>query len=156
MNPALTVQRKFANGVLGPYPKTHRSRRRVPLTSRAVSALESLAPRLDTPLVFPAAGGGHIHLDTWRTREWYPALDAAGVERRGPYCMRHTFATEALAGSVSIFELGRLMGTSVAMIDQRYGHLTRDSEASIRARLDARTGRSGVDQASAADSDNDD
>jgi integrase len=32
--PALQVQRKFANGRLTPYPKTHRSRRRVPLTGR--------------------------------------------------------------------------------------------------------------------------
>ena len=38
----LTVQRKYANGVLTPYPKTHRSRRRVPLTARAVAALEAL------------------------------------------------------------------------------------------------------------------
>jgi hypothetical protein len=30
------------------------------------------------------------------------------------------------------------MGTSVAMIDRTYGHLARDSEASIRERLDAR------------------
>jgi hypothetical protein len=42
---------------------------------------------------------------------------------------------------VSIFELARLMGTSVPMVDQRYGHLARDSEASIRARLDARSAR---------------
>ena len=41
----------------------------------------------------------------------------------------------------------RLMGTSVAMIDERYGHLARDSEAAIRARLDARSDRSGVEMA---------
>jgi hypothetical protein len=55
---------------------------------------------------------------------------------------------EALAAGVSIFELARLMGTSVAMIDRTYGHLARDSESAIRARLDARAGRSGVDLAS--------
>jgi hypothetical protein len=37
-----------------------------------------------------------------------------------------------------MFELARLMGTSVAMIDRTYGHLARDSENSIRARLEAR------------------
>jgi integrase len=83
--------------------------------------------------------------------EWYPALDAAGVPRRGPYCLRHTFATEALAGGVSIFELARLMGTSVAMIDRTYGHLARDSEEAIRGRLKARSTRSGVNLASADD-----
>ena len=35
------------------------------------------------------------------------------------------------------------MGTSVEMIDRTYGHLARDSEDAIRARLDARAGRSG-------------
>lgn len=52
--------------------------------------------------------------------------------------LRHTFASEALAAGISIFELGRVMGTSVKMIDRTYGHLVRDSEQAIRARLDAR------------------
>jgi integrase len=144
------VQRRFADGLLTPYPKTERSRRRVPLTSRALDALDGLPPRLDTPLLFPAPKGGHIGLDTWRTREWYPALEAAGIAKRGPYALRHTFATEALAAGVSTFELARLMGTSVAMIDRTYGHLAKDSEESIRARLDARDKRSGVEVASDA------
>ncbi len=148
---AVVVQRRYANGVLTPFPKTVRSRRRVPLTRRAQDAIEALPPRLDTTLQFPAAQGDHIDLHNWRRREWYPALEAAGIAKRGPYHLRHTFATEALAAGVSIFELARLMGTSVAMIDERYGHLARDSEAAIRARLDARSGRSGVEVASDAD-----
>jgi integrase len=132
----VVVQRRYAHGVLTPYPKT--ARRRVPLTGRAMDALDRLPPRLDTPLLFPAATGGHIGLDTWRTREWYPALDAAGLRRRGPYQLRHTFATEALAAGISIFELARVMGASVKTIDKHYGHLARDSEQAIRARLDAK------------------
>ena len=58
----------------------------------------------------------------------YPALEAAGITQRSPYHLRHTFATEALAAGVSTFELARLMGTSLAMIDRTYGHLARDSE----------------------------
>jgi integrase len=134
--PAVVVQRRYADGMVTPYPKT--ARRRVPLTARALDVLERLPPRLDTPLLFPAARGGHINLDTWRTREWYPALDAAGLPRRGPYQLRHTFATEALAAGISIFELARVMGASVKTIDKHYGHLARDSEQAIRARLDAR------------------
>jgi len=65
--------------------------------------------------------------------------------------LRHTFATEALAADVSTFELSRVMGTSLQMIDQHYGHLARDSEGSIRARLDARSAQSGVHLASDSD-----
>jgi hypothetical protein len=36
------------------------------------------------------------------------------------------------------------MGASVKTIDDTYGHLARDSEDAIRARLDARAGQSGV------------
>jgi integrase len=145
-NPAVAVLRRFSDGVLTPYPKT--SRRRVPLSARAQEAVDRLPPRLDTPLLFPAPKGGHLSIDNWRTREWYPALEAAGLRRRGPYQLRHTFASEALAAGVSIFELARVMGASVKTIDRHYGHLARDSEDAIRARLDARAGRSGVDVAS--------
>ena len=62
--------------------------------------------------------------------------------------MRRTFATEALAAGISIFELARVMGASVKTIDKHYGHLARDSEPAIRARLDARAGRTGVEVAS--------
>jgi integrase len=141
---AVLVQRRYADGELTPYPKTVGSRRRVPLSARAIDALDRRPPRLDTKLVFPAARGGYIGLDGWRTRHWYPALEAAGIRQRGPYQLRHTFATEALAAGISIFELARVMGTSVKMIDRTYGHLARDSEQAIRARLDARSRRSGV------------
>jgi hypothetical protein len=54
--------------------------------------------------------------------------------------------TETLAAGVSIFELARLMGTSVRMIDRVYGHLARDSEVAIRAKLEARADRSGEEK----------
>jgi integrase len=147
---AVVVQRRFANGRLVDYPKTERSRRRVPLTDRARAALDGLPSRIDVRLVFPAPEGGHLDLDNWRYRDWKPALEAAGVRVRGPYHLRHTFATEALAAGVSISGLARLMGTSVAMIDRTYGHYALDTEAGILARLNARSAASGVEVVSAA------
>jgi integrase len=152
---AVQVVRRVSDGVVTPYPKTQR--RRVPLTSRALDAYRRLPARIDTPLVFPAPEGGHLNLDNFRNREWYDALDAAAIDKRGPYHLRHTFATEALAAGVSIFELSRLMGASVKTIDRHYGHLVRDAEDSIRARLDARpkpkANRLGAEWASAESDD---
>ena len=129
-----------------PYGKTARSRRRVPLTPRALDAVEQISPRLDTRLI-PAARGGYIGHDSWRTREWYPALEAAGLTRRGPYALCHTFVTNALAAGVPIFDVARYAGTSVLMIERTYGHLAKGSEAHARDLLAAYATRLGQERA---------
>jgi integrase len=130
-----TVRRAFAKGWLKPYPKTAGSRRRVPLRARVLDALAELPHR--EGVLFPAAGGGRIDIDNFRSREWLPALNAAGLPHRRIYDMRHTFATWSLAAGMSIFRLSRRMGTSARMIDATYGHLVRDAEDQDRGLLDA-------------------
>jgi integrase len=62
----------------------------------------------------------------------------AGIEPvRRPYDLRHTYATFALRAGVSIFDLSRFMGASLAMIDRHYGHLARDGREHAVALLDA-------------------
>ena len=48
-----------------------------------------------------------------------------------------TFASHALAAGVSVFELAKIMGTSVRMIDATYGHLAPNAIAAAADRLDA-------------------
>ena len=62
---------------------------------------------------------------------------AAGARPARIYDLRSTFASDALAASVSVFELARIMGTSVRMIERHYGALLNGAGAGIAGRLDA-------------------
>jgi integrase len=131
------VRREYVDGEVKLYGKTGRSLRTVPLPARAVQALAEHPARLDTPILFPATRGGHIDLQAFRWREWYPALEAAGVAKRVPYALRHTYASLSIAAGVSLFELSRFMGTSPQMLDRTYGHLLPDARDRARTALDS-------------------
>lgn len=146
----LYVEREHVGGVTKPYGKTAASRRRVPLTTRAIDALEELPPRIDSPLIFPAVRGGYMNLRNWRGRDWNTAVEAAGLEAV-PYVLRHTFASNALVAGVGTFELTRVMGTSLEMIERTYGHLVRGADDAFRSRLDAFAEGRHADAAPAAD-----
>jgi integrase len=136
------VRHSVVGGRAKEYGKTARSRRDVPLTARSIAAVDALTPRLETPLLLPAARGGYIDLGNWRRRQWRPALESAGLDPElTPYAMRHTYASFALDAGVTIFELARLMGTSVKVIDDTYGHLVHGSLDRVRAALDQRARR---------------
>ena len=98
-----------------------------------VAALEQL-PRRDG-ILFAASEGGRIEINNFRSRDRAPALQAAGIEHRRIYDMRHTFATWSLAAGMGIFTLARRMGTSVKMIDAAYGHPAQDAEDQDRGLL---------------------
>ncbi|CAN5760213.1 hypothetical protein BH18ACT13_BH18ACT13_13620 [soil metagenome] len=75
----LYVEREHVGHETKAYLKTTASRRSVPLTAKALDALEELPPRLDTALVFPAVRGGYLNLRNWRSREWDTAVESAGL-----------------------------------------------------------------------------
>jgi integrase len=137
----LHIRRVYTDGRVKEYGKQDRSLRRIPLRQRVIDALDEHPWRIDVPLVYPGDRGGYLNLHAWRRREWYPALDSAGVDKRTPYAMRHTFASFAIAAGVSLFYLARLMGSSVDQIDKTYGHLLPDSEDYLRGLLDRHDSR---------------
>lgn len=73
----VTVRRRYSGAQVKPGSKTG-AERVVPLTRRALDALEAMTPRVDTPILFPAPRGGYIDLEKWRYREWSPALGKRG------------------------------------------------------------------------------
>jgi integrase len=134
----LTVQRSSSAGVVVELLKTDRSHRQVPLTNRALAALDMIPSRLDTPFLFPAPGGSLLNLDNFRRRQWAPAVEASGVRTPARiYDMRSSFATTALAKRITVLELARVIGTSVGMIERHYCALLDGAGASIAARLNA-------------------
>lgn len=146
----LNVRRTVSSGEVVDLGKTTRSRRQVPLSRRALDALDALPARLDTPFLFPAPGGGLLNLDNWRRRQWGPAIEASGVRTPARiYDLRSTFASRALAAGVSVFHLARIMGTSVRMIEHHYGALLDGSGAEIAGRLDASEDREDQDERAA-------
>src|SRR6266516_4885035 len=63
-----------------------------------------------------------------------------GCQTPGPptrFSRASTFASNALAAGVTVFELARVMGTSVGMIEHHYGALIDGARAGIVGRLDA-------------------
>ena len=134
----LNVVRTVSSGEVVNLGKTTRSRRQVPLSGRAFAALDALPARLDTAMIFPASRGGALNLDNFRRRVWVPAVEASGTRKPARlYDLRSTFASEALAAGLSVFELARIMGTSVRMIERHYGALLDGAGAGIAERLDA-------------------
>jgi integrase len=134
----LNVRRTVSSGEVVELGKTAGSRRQVPLSRRALEALDALPARLDTPLLFPSPSGGLLNLDNFRRRQWAPAIEASGVRTPARiYDLRSTFASNALAVGVSVFQLARIMGTSVRMIERHYGAMLDGSSAEIATQLDA-------------------
>jgi len=145
------VARTHVEGRTKPYAKTSASVREVPLSARALAEIDAVPARLDTRLVFYGPRGRHVNLRNFRRREWHPALEAAGVPKRRIYDLRSTFASQALAAGVSVFELARIMGTSVRMIERHYGTLLQGSGDAIRGKLDAYLDRLGQESPTAGE-----
>jgi integrase len=133
----LHVRRVLVGGNLRPYGKTAGALRVVPLAQLALDALEGHPARIGTPALFTTKQGTPIDLHRWRARHWTPALKAAGLEHRGPYAMRHTFASWTIAAGLPTFEIAATMGTSLEQLSKTYAHLLPDSAARARVALDA-------------------
>jgi integrase len=123
--------------------KTEASLRTVKLNKIAMDALRDLgADRLKGGLVFRSPTGGRIDLTNWRNRVFYPALDAAGLTRRWPSEMRHTYATLSISARPELLAwVSKQMGhTNIKTTTQKYRawlpHEDTDNVAAINAAIE--------------------
>lgn len=134
------MRRVYTDGQVKPYGKRARSLRAVPLPQRAAEALASLPIGISSALVFQSDRGGHLSLHEWRRDIWTPALKAAGLTHRGPYALRHTYASVAIAtrfggltrqsGSAA----GRLLATGVVeVVEERVSQSEDAGRESLRS-----------------------
>jgi hypothetical protein len=117
-------------------------------STRALIRLPSVTPTVESALIRITgaqvlslrerrAGQGERESGNPREGLHVGALCDLSVLRSAKAVLRSTFASRALAASVSVFQLARIIGTSVRMIERHYGALLDGSGAEIATRLDA-------------------
>ena len=81
---------------------------------------------------------GPFEVHNFRKCHRGPTVDAAGIAQPARLDdLRSTFASNALAVGITVFELARIMGTSVTMIENYCGALIDTAHDAILSRLEA-------------------
>lgn len=112
--------------------KTAAAARTIPLSLRAVEALEELPRGLPPLPVFP-----WFDYHQWRKTTWPEALDGLGLARRHPYELRHTFATLALQNGASLDDVAEMLGhEDIGITRDYYRKWTRPMTDRLRGVLD--------------------
>lgn len=100
----------------------------------------------DQDVLFPAALGGVIYLNTWRDRAFYPATKALSMKRAAdgrtpfptltPHDLRHTAASLAIQAGAHVKSLQRMLGhASAAMTLDVYSDLFETDLDDVAAKL---------------------
>jgi len=116
-----------------PDTKNGRSRSII-LNDRAISVIKELkenkdkSPRTkESDYLFPTKQGTRRpHIYDLRT-PFGKACDAAGISGLRVHDLRHSFATLALQGGASLYDVSKLLGHSDVSMTQRYAHMADDS-----------------------------
>ena len=140
------VRRAFANGGLE-QTKTRLSNPGGTTPSQAARSPRPARPS-ENPILFSSSRGSRIDFRNFGRRCWNPAQKTAGIEPlRDLYDLRHTYVTFALRAGIPVFAVSGFIGSSIAMVDQHYGHLASDSRQHAVSLLDALALERAVDAA---------
>jgi integrase len=91
------------------------------LGEAALSLLDTIPRRTDSPLVFPSSAGGNIPISIQKI--WRKACKVAAISDIRLHDLRHNFASEAVSSGQSLYIVGKLLGHSQQQTTQRYSHL---------------------------------
>ena len=109
--------------------KTEHSERTIKLLPEVREILKTLVQyksnARDAYVFVNAKNGGPINHSEWPKGCWKKAIDETGIRYRKFYATRHTFISTALTKGLNIKFIAEYCGTSVAMIEQRYGRFLR-------------------------------
>jgi integrase len=123
-------------------PKTRHSRRTVPLTAAATSALRrhrsAQAERYGVAFVAPGAHvftrtGGEFTGGRQLVKWWHRCCDDVGVVAMTPHNLRHTYASVLLNKGVPLVKVAALLGHTPAVCAATYAHFIDDNDDSAAA-----------------------
>lgn len=139
------------------YPKSHASRREVPVPAHVLELLAPIAGgRGPDELVFRTERPYRGELRpwsgaNWRVR-WTAAIEAAQareddraakegrpsleIPAHSPHALRHTAASWLVQSGVPLYDVGALLGHSSPTVTARYAHLAPDSHGLVEAAWD--------------------
>ena len=104
--------------------------------------LDRFAQPGDGGLLFPAAGGGHLHPTTLH-RPFHKARVSVGRPDLRWYDLRHTGAVLAASAGATLAELMNRLGHTTAAVAMRYQHVAQDRDAAIAKALSELAGTRG-------------
>ncbi len=96
---------------------------------------EQAKSKLPGAPLFAQADGSAWHKDAWK----WPIKDAVVAAKLPPattaYSLRHSVITDLVTAGLDLLTIAQISGTSVAMIEQHYGHLRQQLAAQALATL---------------------
>lgn len=104
----------------------------IPLGAPALTLLNRLPRKKDSPWVFPASRGKGHHVGM--SRIWRTLRKTAKLKDVRIHDLRHGFASVAVADGSSLYLLGKVLGHSQATTTERYAHLQLDPARAVADR----------------------
>jgi integrase len=118
---SVSIRESVSRGYRRSGTKTGKSRT-VFLTSAIAEMMKTMPRGKADDLVFPSPKGKEIHDSLFSKRAWRAVLNAAGIEHRPVYCIRHSSISHAIAAGANPVELCEQTGHSKATMLSVYAH----------------------------------